>query len=153
MDSLFWDSEGVGGYFMSAAGDDSIVLRLKENQDGAEPAANSVAAVNLLRLSSLAEKKDLKEKAAKVTKAFAERLEKVPVALPEMTVALDILEKGFTQVCFVMYYYFVSYGGKYLRIDNITKIAIVGKLVCSLKVQSELAIKECTVYAYQNLIL
>ena len=31
MDELFWDSDG-GGYFTSAAGDESIVLRLKEDQ-------------------------------------------------------------------------------------------------------------------------
>ncbi len=31
MDSLFWDEEG-GGYFTSSSGDESIVLRLKEDQ-------------------------------------------------------------------------------------------------------------------------
>ena len=52
MDELFWDEEG-GGYFNSAAGATDIVLRLKEDYDGAEPASSSVAAGNLLRLSLL----------------------------------------------------------------------------------------------------
>ena len=46
MDRRFWDEEG-GGYFNSAAGASDIVLRLKEDYDGAEPAPNSVAAMNL----------------------------------------------------------------------------------------------------------
>jgi uncharacterized protein YyaL (SSP411 family) len=46
-DALFWDAE-ASGYFLSAAGDPSIVLRLKEDQDGVEPASNSVRSTNLL---------------------------------------------------------------------------------------------------------
>ncbi|MSU64689.1 MAG: thioredoxin domain-containing protein [Opitutus sp.] len=54
MDRLFWD-EARGGYFNSAAGDASILLRLREDYDGAEPAPSSVAALNLLRLSVMLE--------------------------------------------------------------------------------------------------
>jgi uncharacterized protein YyaL (SSP411 family) len=60
MDELFWDAaparpgqDGRGGYFNSAAGDASIVLRLREDYDGAEPAPSSVAAMNLLRLGAM----------------------------------------------------------------------------------------------------
>ena len=60
----------------------------KPNQDGAEPASNSVAASNLLRLSSFLDKPDLKERATKVFEAFSERLAKIPMALPEMASAL-----------------------------------------------------------------
>ncbi|MEO7599694.1 MAG: thioredoxin domain-containing protein [Opitutus sp.] len=52
MDERFWDGEH-GGYFNSQAGDSNIVLRLKEDYDGAEPAASSVAASNLLRLGAI----------------------------------------------------------------------------------------------------
>jgi uncharacterized protein YyaL (SSP411 family) len=51
-DELFYDREG-GGYFSNAAGDPSILLRMKEDYDGAEPSGNSVAASNLLRLSHM----------------------------------------------------------------------------------------------------
>ena len=50
MDELFWDAER-GGYFNSRADDPTVIVRLKEDYDGAEPAPNSVAAMNLLRLS------------------------------------------------------------------------------------------------------
>jgi uncharacterized protein YyaL (SSP411 family) len=49
MDTLFWDAER-GGYFNSRADDPTVIVRLKEDYDGAEPAPNSVAAMNLLRL-------------------------------------------------------------------------------------------------------
>lgn len=42
----------AGGYFSAAEGDSSILLRLKEDYDGAEPAASSIAAVNLFKLAS-----------------------------------------------------------------------------------------------------
>lgn len=86
-DELFWDQEG-GGYFTSDISDTSIVVRMKEDQDGAEPASNSVAASNLLRLSSFLDKPDCKEKAMKIFEAFSERLAKIPMALPEMASAL-----------------------------------------------------------------
>ena len=47
-DQLFLDAD-KGGYFTSRAGDKEIVLRLKDDQDGAEPCSNSVSAMNLVR--------------------------------------------------------------------------------------------------------
>ena len=52
LDALFWD-EAEGGYFSAPAGTE-LVLRLKDDYDGAEPAASSVAVSNLVRLSVLA---------------------------------------------------------------------------------------------------
>ena len=39
-----------GGYFLSAADHDGLIVRPKETYDGATPSSNSVAAMNLLRL-------------------------------------------------------------------------------------------------------
>ena len=52
MDELFWDA-AQGGYFNSRADDASIIVRLKEDYDGAEPSPNSLAAMNLVRLSRM----------------------------------------------------------------------------------------------------
>ena len=49
-DRLFFD-EAQGGYFSGTGQDPSILLRMKEDNDSAEPAASSVAALNLLRLA------------------------------------------------------------------------------------------------------
>jgi hypothetical protein len=43
----------AGGYFQTSGTDASVLLRLKEDYDGAEPAASSVAAINLMRLAAL----------------------------------------------------------------------------------------------------
>jgi uncharacterized protein YyaL (SSP411 family) len=51
-DERFWDDEG-GGWFSTTGGDPSVVLRLKEDYDGAEPSASSVAAANLLMMAGL----------------------------------------------------------------------------------------------------
>lgn len=49
------DKEG-GGYFNTPGEDPSVLLRVKEDHDGAEPSGNSVAAINLVRLASIFEK-------------------------------------------------------------------------------------------------
>ena len=51
LDARFWDETG-GGYF-SAPTATELILRLKDDYDGAEPAASSVALSNLVRLSVL----------------------------------------------------------------------------------------------------
>ena len=50
-DELFLDREG-GGYFNTPGEDPSVLLRVKEDHDGAEPSGNSVSAINLIRLAS-----------------------------------------------------------------------------------------------------
>ncbi len=85
---LFWDASGSG--FFSTTGDDpSVLLRMKEDYDGAEPSPNSVAALNLLRLSQMLDDKSFRDMAEKTLTAFAARLQQAPSAMPQMMVALD----------------------------------------------------------------
>lgn len=51
-DELFLDREG-GAYFNTPGEDPSVLLRVKEDHDGAEPSGNSVSAINLVRLASM----------------------------------------------------------------------------------------------------
>lgn len=51
-DELFLDREG-GGYFNTPGEDPSVLLRVKEDHDGAEPSGNSVSVINLVRLASM----------------------------------------------------------------------------------------------------
>ncbi|KDO87364.1 hypothetical protein CISIN_1g003115mg [Citrus sinensis] len=51
-DELFLDREG-GGYFNTTGEDPSVLLRVKEDHDGAEPSGNSVSVINLVRLASI----------------------------------------------------------------------------------------------------
>ena len=86
-DSLFLDKE-KGGYFASREGDPEIILRLKDDQDGAEPSANSVAAMNLLRLGKILGSTSYEEEGLKVLRLFGDRLQQLPRALPAMAEAV-----------------------------------------------------------------
>jgi uncharacterized protein len=88
MDELFWDADG-GGYFNSAAADTSIVLRLKEEYDGAEPAPSSVAAMNLLRLAAMLNDPPLRERGVATIEAFRAQWTRAPDALPQLLCALE----------------------------------------------------------------
>ncbi|CAI9163198.1 unnamed protein product [Rangifer tarandus platyrhynchus] len=97
-DRLFWDSRG-GGYFCSEAElGDGLPLRLKDDQDGAEPSANSVSAHNLLRLHGFTGHKDWMDKCVCLLTAFSERMRRVPVALPEMVRALSAHQQTLKQI-------------------------------------------------------
>jgi uncharacterized protein YyaL (SSP411 family) len=85
---LFEDTEH-GAFFSSAAEGDGLVLRMKEDYDGAEPSGNSVALMNLLRLAQMTDRDDLREAAERLLTAFAPRLTAAPVALPQMLAACE----------------------------------------------------------------
>ena len=87
-DDLFWDS-AQGAYFETTGKDSAILLRMKEDYDGAEPAPNSVAALNLQRLAQLLDSKDWQAKAQQTLAAFSTQLKSAPSAMPQMLVALD----------------------------------------------------------------
>jgi uncharacterized protein YyaL (SSP411 family) len=87
-DRLFFDEER-GGYFSGTGKDKSILLRMKEDNDSAEPAASSVAALNLLRLAQFRDEKRWRERAEKTIGAFSPQISHFPSAMPQMLVALD----------------------------------------------------------------
>ena len=88
MDASFWDTSR-GGYFNSAAGAADVVVRLKEDYDGAEPAASSVAALNLFRLAALTGDNDLRERGRRLIGAFRGRWEGFPHAMPQLLCAFE----------------------------------------------------------------
>jgi len=92
-DQLFLDQD-KGGYFASKAGDPEIVLRLKDDQDGAEPSSNSVSAMNLIRLSKILNNEKYSSEAVKIIKLFNERLEQIPHAMPALVDAYLYLHQA-----------------------------------------------------------
>jgi uncharacterized protein len=83
---LFEDTER-GAFFSSVEGDRELVLRVKEDYDGAEPSGNSIALSNLQRLAQMFNREDLRASAERLLTAFAARLLAAPVALPQMLAA------------------------------------------------------------------
>ena len=88
MDALFWDHQ-FGGYFNSRADDPSIVLRLKEDYDGAEPSPNSIAAANLSRMSSLFHDDAMRARALATIESLRAQWSQSPQALPELLCAIE----------------------------------------------------------------
>jgi uncharacterized protein YyaL (SSP411 family) len=87
-DRLFFDEKN-GGYFSNSSRDKSVFVRMKDDNDGAEPAASSVAALNLLRLSQIYDDSKLAERAKKTIDAFATILSQFPSGMPQMLVAVE----------------------------------------------------------------
>ena len=73
----------------SAINAPDLILRIKEDYDGAEPSGNSVAILALLRLAGIAGRKDFHEKAERSLRLFGQRLQQQPQAVPFMLQALD----------------------------------------------------------------
>jgi uncharacterized protein YyaL (SSP411 family) len=88
MDRLFFDHEN-GGYFSTSGKDESVFLRMKDDNDSAEPASSSIAALNLLRLAQIRNEPKYQERAQKTIGAFSATLSRFPTAMPQMLVALD----------------------------------------------------------------
>ena len=87
-DRLFLDPDR-GGYFNGTGSDASILLRLKENNDSAEPAASSVAALNLCGWRKFGSRRVTTTERRKPSMRSARRSGISPSAMPQMLVALD----------------------------------------------------------------
>jgi uncharacterized protein len=87
LDESFWDEE-KGGYWSASEESLELITRLKEDYDGAEPAASTVAALNLVRLAAATGDEAYRERARRTIAAFAGQWQRAPHALPQMLVAL-----------------------------------------------------------------
>jgi hypothetical protein len=85
--SRFEDREN-GGFFSTESGAADLLLRLKDDYDGAEPAGNSVATDVLLRLAHLTGNPDFERRGRKSLEAAATKLKSQPSAAPQLTAAL-----------------------------------------------------------------
>ena len=87
-DILFWD-DTAGGYYTVTGEDASILLRMKDNFDGAIPSPNSIAAMNLLRLSQMIDSASHRGRAEKTLQAFSSNFIRSPQSMPHMLAALS----------------------------------------------------------------
>ncbi len=89
MTNLLWD-EANGGFFMQQERDE-LPTPIKEGYDGPTPSGNSVAALNLLRISEFTGEERFRKRAEETIKAFYDSLENEAVSHTFMLVALDFL--------------------------------------------------------------
>jgi uncharacterized protein YyaL (SSP411 family) len=84
----FEDANG-GGFFSTAEGDARLLLRIKEDYDGAEPSGNSVALMDLLRLAGITNRSDFRQSAERTLDALASRISSQPFAAPQLLAGLS----------------------------------------------------------------
>lgn len=75
-----------------------LIMRMKDDYDGAEPAGNSVALFVLLRLGGMTDRQDFRDSAERLLAAFAPHLTSVPVALPYMLAACEFRSGDVRQI-------------------------------------------------------
>jgi hypothetical protein len=94
---LFYDTEN-GGFYSASGNDPNILMRLKEDHDGAEPSANSISAINFLKLSQMTDREDFYDIAKSTIFSFNKVLAKFGTHMPLMLVALGMLSGKLNQV-------------------------------------------------------
>ncbi|MCX5906077.1 MAG: thioredoxin domain-containing protein, partial [Deltaproteobacteria bacterium] len=87
---LFWD-EKQGGFFYTGKDSEPLITRMKDLYDGAIPSGNSVAALNLLRLSRLTGNVGLEEMADRMLRTFAASMGEYPMAYTQFLNFLDFV--------------------------------------------------------------
>lgn len=84
----FWDPK-IGGFYLTAKDSEKILTKQKEIYDGAIPSGNSIAMLNLLRLSFITGNYELEEKADTLNRVFSEKIKANPLAYTQFLVAID----------------------------------------------------------------
>lgn len=106
-DKYFWDSTN-GGYFYSDASQSDVVVRMKEDHDGAEPAGNSVSVQNLILLGCYFEEQSFKEKAKSISNYFS-NVSPLGYAMPEMMSCLMLQDLGLHMLVVVGKFFFSEF--------------------------------------------
>jgi len=88
MIAKFFDAAN-GGFWQSLAGTNDLILRVKDDYDGAEPSGNSVATLALLKLAAITGREDFRLPVQATLQLFASRLQNQPAALAFMLHAVD----------------------------------------------------------------
>jgi len=80
----------TGAYFTAPSDGEPLITRHQPEYDGAEPSGNSVTACNLLRLAAYMDSDDLRERALGMFRAQSEAIERTPMTVPKLLVALEL---------------------------------------------------------------
>jgi len=84
-----YEDKRNGGFFMTSNDHEALIAREKPSYDGALPSGNSIAVLNLFRLSELTTQDIYRKRAERCLKSFSKILTANPTALSEMLVAVD----------------------------------------------------------------
>jgi uncharacterized protein YyaL (SSP411 family) len=84
----FWDDK-EGGLFLTSDEGEELIVRSKDIYDGARPSGNSVATLNLLRLSRITTNPEYEKKAEGIIRAFSGSVSSSPLGHSQLMIAVD----------------------------------------------------------------
>lgn len=90
-----------GGFFTTASGHESLIIRSREGPDGATPSGNSVAASLLARLSVHCARDDFRQAAIGAIRAYGRPIGRYPRAFAKSLTVVDFLMSGPVELAFV----------------------------------------------------
>ncbi len=94
---LFFDPRD-GGWFSTTGGDPSVLLRVKEDYDGAEPAAASVTVRNLITLGHITSDAAFLAQASRTLERYGPEIGRAVRVMPLMVANLALWHGGGTQI-------------------------------------------------------
>ena len=97
----FWDEQNGGFYFTSSKSEE-LIARQKDVYDGAVPSGNSVALLNLIRLSRFTANIYFEKKASLLVKYFSGYISKSPSVFCMFKCGLDFLFSSSTEIVIVL---------------------------------------------------
>ncbi len=86
MMDIFEDTKG-GGFYSTSVSDQNLVMRIKDDYDGAEPSGNSYAVQVLWKLGQITQEHRFTQSAQRTLQAFAGKLAQQPMTMPQMVCA------------------------------------------------------------------
>ena len=98
--SLYWDDE-LGGLFTAGSDAEPLITRPKDLQDNATPAANSLAAVSLMRLWALTGRDLYRRRAEEIVILVGDVVAQHPTAFGHLLGAVELLVDGPSEIAVV----------------------------------------------------
>jgi uncharacterized protein YyaL (SSP411 family)/aryl-alcohol dehydrogenase-like predicted oxidoreductase len=90
-----------GGFFTTARGHETLILRSREGPDGATPSGNAVAASGLARLAAHWDRNEWREQAASAVRAYGRQIARYPRAFAKSLAVVDFLTSGPVELAFI----------------------------------------------------
>ena len=87
-----FEDQSSGGLWASS--DESLLAKMKDDYDGAEPSGNAVAALALAELGRLTDQPKWTEAARRILNWLGERMRRLPQAVPHALMALERLNEA-----------------------------------------------------------
>ena len=99
-DDLFWD-ETEAGWFSTTGSDPFVLLRLKEDYDGAEPSASAMSVMNLITMAHLFDDHEARRKAQRTLARYGPNAGRAARVIPLMLAGLSAWHAGLSQIVVV----------------------------------------------------